>query len=353
MDPYIIIAAIVGLGLLIFVHELGHFLVAKYTGVGVERFSIGFGPRLLGRTYGETEYRLSAIPLGGYVKLIGEDPGDASALVPNSYAAQSVGVRLAIVGAGPAFNVLMAVLIYALIYMIGVPRIPAVVGEVLPDTPAMRAGLAQGDTILSINGRPIKLWHDLKKVVVKSAGQKLTVVVERGGRHVTLLVIPELAQDKNIFGEAIQEGRLGIRASDDRVYKSYPPHVALWKGTVRTVDLTRLTILAVVKLIQGTVPAKSIGGPIMILQMAGEQARVGFFSYVSFIALLSINLAILNLLPIPILDGGHIFFLLAEAVMRRPVSLKWRETAQQVGLVLIISLMLFAILNDLTRIVTR
>lgn len=353
MDPYILIAAVVGLGLLIFVHELGHFLVAKYYGVGVERFSIGFGPRVLGRTYGETEYRLSAIPLGGYVKLVGETPEDTETAAPNSFTAQSVWVRLAIVVAGPGFNVLMAILIYSTIYMIGVPRIPAIVGEVLPDTPAMRAGFAAGDTIISINGQPIELWHELKRVVAKSAGKELKAVVVRDGRRLTLLIVPELTRDKNIFGESIQEGRMGIRASDARVYKSYWPHVALWKGTVRTADLTRLTILSVIKLIQGTVPAKSIGGPIMIVQMTGEQAKGGFFSYLSFIALLSINLAILNLLPIPILDGGHIFFLTAEAVTGRPMSVRWREAAQQVGLVLIISLMLFAILNDLSRIVTR
>jgi regulator of sigma E protease len=353
MDPYILIAAVIGLGLLIFVHELGHFLVAKYSGVGVERFSIGFGPRILGRTYRETEYRLSAIPLGGYVKLVGETPEDNESVAPNSFSAQSVWVRLAIVAAGPAFNVLMAILIYSTIYMVGVPRIPAIVGEVLPDTPAMRAGFEAGDKIISINSQPVELWHELKRVVSKSAGKELKTVVVRDGRNLSLLIVPELAQDKNIFGEAIQEGRMGIRASDARVYKSYMPHVALWKGTVRTADLTRLTVLSVIKLIQGTVPAKSIGGPIMIVQMTGEQAKGGFFSYLSFIALLSINLAILNLLPIPILDGGHIFFLTAEVVTGRPMSLRWREAAQQVGLVLIISLMLFAILNDLSRIVTR
>lgn len=353
MDPYVITAAVIGLGLLIFVHELGHFLVAKYTGVGVERFSIGFGPRILGRTYGETEYRLSAIPLGGYVKLVGESPEDSGAVTSNSFAAQSVWVRLAIVSAGPAFNVLMAVFIYSAIYMVGVPRIPALVGDVLPKSPATRAGLTKGDKILSINGHSIELWQDLKQVVSRSAGQELTLVIERGGRHITLVVVPELTRDKNIFGEPIEEGRLGIGASDDRIYKSYMPHVAIWKGTERTLDLTKLTVLSVIKLIQGTLPVKSIGGPIMIVQMTGEQAKVGFFSYVSFIALLSINLAILNLLPIPILDGGHILFLAAEIVMGRPLSVKWREIAQQVGLVIIFSLILFAFLNDITRLVAR
>ncbi len=247
----------------------------------------------------------------------------------------------------------MAIFIYSIIYMSGVPRVPAVVGDVLPESPAMMAGLAQGDRILSIDGQPIELWHDLKEVVSKSAGKELTMVVDRAGVKINLLIVPELAKDKNIFGEAIEEGRVGIRASDARVYKAYPPHVSLWKGTVRTGDLTRLTVLSVIKLIKGTVPAKTIGGPIMIVQMTGEQAKAGFFSYVSFIALISINLAILNLLPIPILDGGHILFLATELVMGRPLSLKWREVAQQVGLVLIFTLILFAFLNDITRIVAR
>lgn len=353
MDPYIIVAAIIGLSLLIFIHEFGHFIVAKYAGVGVERFSIGFGPRLIGKTYGETEYRISAVPLGGYVKLVGDNPDDPDSKEPNSFAAQSIWTRFLIVCAGPAFNVFMAVFIYSLIYIVGVPRIPAVVGDVLPESPAMMAGLAQGDRILTINGQTVELWQDLKKLVAESAGQELTLVVERGSKQITLIVVPEMTQDKNIFGESIQEGRVGIRASDVRIYKAYPPHEALWKGMLRTIDLTSLTVLSVVKLITGTVPAKSIGGPIMIVQMTGEQARAGFFSYVSFIALISINLAILNLLPIPILDGGHILFLATELVMGRPLSVKWREIAQQVGLVLIFTLILFAFLNDITRIVTR
>lgn len=353
MDPYIIIAAIVGLSVLIFFHELGHFLVAKYSGVGVERFSIGFGPRIIGKTFGETEYRISAVPLGGYVKLVGDNPEDEMSQAPNSFSAQGIFVRFLIVVAGPAFNILMAIMIYSVIYMVGVPRVPAVVGDVLPESPAMMAGLAQGDRIVSIDGEPVELWHDLKELVSKSAGKELSMVVERGSSKITLLVVPELAEDKNIFGEPVQEGRVGIRASDARVYKSYPPHVSLWKGVVRTADLTQLTIVSVVKLIKGSVPAKTIGGPIMIVQMTGEQAKAGFFSYVSFIALISINLAILNLLPIPILDGGHILFLLTEMVMGRPLSVKWREVAQQVGLVLIFTLILFAFLNDITRIVAR
>ena len=349
-----IIAAVAGLGVLIFVHELGHFLVAKYTGVGVERFSIGFGPRIIGRTYGETEYRLSVIPLGGYVKLSGENPDDESTgSVPNSFAAKSVWVRLAIIAAGPSFNFLMAIIIYSAIYIVGVPRIPAVVGNVSSESPAMQAGLVEGDKIVRINGRPIEFWLDMKRVVTKNAGRDLVLLIEREGRRINLHVVPKLTKDKNIFGEPIQEGRLGIRAPNTRVYKSYPPHVALWKGTVRTAELTKLTVLAVIKLIQGTIPAKSIGGPIMIIQMTGQQAKVGLFSYVSFLALLSINLGILNLLPIPILDGGHIVFLSLEAVMARPLSIKWREIAQQVGLVLIITLMLFALLNDITRIIGR
>ena len=349
-----IIAAVAGLGVLIFVHELGHFLVAKYTGVGVERFSIGFGPRIIGRTYGETEYRLSVIPLGGYVKLSGENPDDESTgSVPNSFAAKSVWVRLAIIAAGPSFNFLMAIIIYSAIYIVGVPRTPAVVGNVSPESPAMQAGLVEGDKIVRINGRPIEFWLDMKRVVTKNAGRDLVLLIEREGRRINLHVVPKLTKDKNIFGEPIQEGRLGIRAPNTRVYKSYPPHVALWKGTVRTYELTKLTVLAVIKLIQGTIPAKSIGGPIMIIQMTGEQAKVGLFSYISFLALLSINLGILNLLPIPILDGGHIVFLSLEAVMARPLSIRWREIAQQVGLALIITLMLFALLNDITRIIGR
>ncbi|WP_337288260.1 RIP metalloprotease RseP [Candidatus Methylomirabilis sp.] len=345
--------AILVLGALIFVHELGHFLVAKRAGVKVLKFSLGFGPKLIGFTRGETEYLLSAIPLGGYVKMLGEDPKEEVADPEGSFSAKSVGWRSLIILAGPASNLLLAVTIFWAVFTVGVPTLATKVGEVMQDFPALEAGVLIGDRIKAIDGQPIEKWEELATQIHKSPGQPVRLTIERAGSRFDLVVAPKATRQKNLFGEEQEIGLLGIAPAEEFLIERTNPATAFGRAIYKTYDLSRLILLTFVKLIQGVVPAKTIGGPLMVAQMAGQQARQGVLSLLFFTALLSINLAILNLLPIPILDGGHLFFSLIEAVRGKPVSLKKREMAQQVGMALLVALMIFAFYNDIFRLLGR
>jgi regulator of sigma E protease len=345
------IAAIIALGILIFVHELGHFLAAKRCGVGVEKFSLGFGPKIIGKKIGETEYLISAVPLGGYVKMVGEDPKEECLSDEKSFSLQPVWKKLIIVFAGPAFNLLFAAFLFILIYSFtGVKTFTNKIGDVVADYPAYHAGLMKGDVILSINEKKMSNWRDITEIIYKNPGKSLKFKVMRNSQELVFFISPKKEKQKNVFQEEIEIGLIGIRPAE--AVRDYNPLLIVYQGFKRTYDFISLTILAIVKLIQRVLPAKTIGGPIMIFQMVGEQVKVGILNenlYV-FLAILSINLGILNLLPIPILDVGHIMFFLIEAIRRKPISLKKKEIAQQVGLFLLVSLMLLAFYNDITRI---
>ncbi len=343
-------AAILVLGALIFVHELGHFLVAKKLGVGVEKFSLGFGPKIFGMQIGDTEYMLSAVPLGGYVKLAGEDPDEECQDKEHSFSASSVWSRLAIVSAGPLFNLLFAVLIFSIVYMVGVPTLAAAIGKVRDGSPALKAGLLVGDKITAIDGKPVKLWDELRETVHNSPNKELNFTISRNQKELDIVIIPESRKTKNLFGEDISVGLIGIEPESTFVTERYNPLLAVYKGFQKTWEITYLTVVAIKKLFQQVIPADTIGGPILILQMAGEQAKIGILNLVFFVALLSINLGILNLLPIPILDGGHILFFSIEAIFGKPIAAKKREIAQQVGIAMLLSLMVFAFYNDIMRI---
>lgn len=345
--------AILVLGALIFVHELGHFLVAKRAGVRVLKFSLGFGPKLIGFTRGGTEYLLSAIPLGGYVKMLGEDPKEEVADREGSFSEKPVGWRALIILAGPGSNLLLAVAIFWVVFMIGVPTLATKVGEVMQGFPAHEAGVLTGDRIKAIDGHPIEKWEELATQIHKSPGRPVRLTVERAGSQFDLVVAPKATRQKNLFGEEQEIGLLGIAPAEEFLIERTNPAIAFARAIYRTYDLSRLILLTFVKLIQGVIPAKTIGGPLLVAQMAGQQARLGILNLLFFTALLSINLAILNLLPIPILDGGHLFFSLIEAVRGKPVSVQKREMAQQVGLALLVALMIFAFYNDIFRLLGR
>ncbi|MDX1763168.1 MAG: RIP metalloprotease RseP [bacterium] len=534
------IAFVVVLGILIFVHELGHFLVAKGFRVGVEKFSLGFGPKLIGKKVGETVYQVSSIPLGGYVKMVGEDPTEE--LSPEdrqrSFNNQSLLRRFLIVAAGPASNILFAMVIFMGMFMIGYPSEDSTVGLVERDSAAWNAGIRAGDKILSVNGNAVRLWEEVVKQIRGSEGTPLAFEIERHDRLQEVTVQPNLKDGKNLFGEYEKQavigishhvlapvigvpdpgslaGRSGLKTGDliaavngqkverlsrmsdlistqreaaielevqrgdkkvsvtlqgfqeapsspvegdelpmerlgifsaelfvkevvdqspaakagiqagDRILEiegepilsfarlqemisekpsvpvslrlmrdgavmdltvtpeamaekdavgnkitvgkigivsayypmpgptisvSYNPVKALQKGLTMTWEITGLILVSLVKLIQQVIPAETIGGPILIAQLAGEQVQYGILELFKFMALISINLGILNLLPIPILDGGHIFFFALEGLMGRPLSMRKREIAQQIGLFLLISLMVFAFYNDLMRV---
>jgi regulator of sigma E protease len=349
-----IAAAIVVLGFLIVAHEFGHFVVAKRSGVGVLKFSIGFGPKLLGRVVNGTEYLLSAIPLGGYVKMVGEDPEAEEAVDPKvSFSHQPVWKRAAIVIAGPAFNLLLAFVAFSLVFLAYGARVPsevAKVGGVMDGMPAGEAGIQPGDVVISVDGKPVATWEELSTAIRGSDGHEVDLGLRRDDRTLHVKVTPRAKADKNIFGEVLGTAYvIGIeRALEEQ---DVGPFEAVEMGAQQTAWWIETLIVSVVKILQGKIPARDIGGPILIVQAAGQQAQVGLESLLRFMAVISINLGILNLLPIPILDGGHLLFLGVEAVMRRPVDIRHREIAQQVGLVILLALMAFAFYNDILRVI--
>ena len=348
-----IFALVIVLGVLIFFHELGHFLVARLLGVGVETFSLGFGPKMIGKKIGITDYRISAIPLGGYVKMVGEQP-DADldpADIPLSFTHKHVFKRILIVAAGPFFNILLALIIFYGIFQIsGMLILKPSIGEVNEGTPAYRTGLKKGDLVVSIDGVKISSWEDMAKMITTSKGNTLSISVLRGNSMRILDVTPEPKIFKNIFNEDMERYVIGVTASGDFFTKDLNVFQAFSQSFIQTYQITALTIKGVVKLFQGRVSPKTLGGPIMIAQMAGQEAREGAINLIFFIALISINLAILNFLPIPVLDGGHLLFFFVEAVTGRPVSIKIREIAQQAGIFVLILLMIFVFYNDIARV---
>jgi regulator of sigma E protease len=373
-----VIYAIIVLGILIFVHEFGHFIVAKLFNVKVEKFSLGFGPKLFGKQIGETEYLLSAFPLGGYVKMFGEggviegaavqateetektydeessEPLDEAAELTEAEKARSFAhkpplVRIAIVLAGPVFNLVFAWMIFILLCMMGVPTVTARIGEVIKDKPAARAGMLKDDIVTAINGKKIVRWDEIAGMIAAGKGQPVNLSVKRNGQDLQFTITPEPRVSKNLFGESVNGYAIGIAAAGEIATETSGPLQAIVKGSAQTWKIIDLTVLSLVKMIQRVVPMDSVGGPIMIAKMAGETAQMGASSFLAFMALLSINLGILNLLPVPVLDGGHLFFFFCELIIGRPVNQKVREYAQQIGLFLLLSLMVLAFYNDIVR----
>ena len=352
---YILAIAFV-LGILIFVHELGHFLVAKMVGVKVLKFSLGFGPKLIGKKIGETEYIISALPLGGYVKPLGENPSEK---VPKgeekrSFLQQSVPKRMAIAAAGPVANLLLAVCFFSLLFSVGMPQLLPIVGTVVDGSPAQEAGVQPGDTILKVDDEEMTQWNDLPGVISKSNGKELLLTIKRGEQIVSMRVTPRATTGKNIFGEEVKTYQIGIGVSDEFIIKREPVYKAISMGLYQSWFVIKLTVVSVVKVIERVVPAKkAFGGPILIAQLAGQQAQQGFLNLLFLTAVVSINLCLINLFPIPILDGGHLLFLTIEAIIGRPLSVKKMEVAQQIGLIIIVLLIAFIFYNDIMRLLPQ
>jgi regulator of sigma E protease len=446
----ILVSFVVVIGILILIHELGHFFVARWSGVGVERFSIGFGPVLMRWRGKETEYCLSAIPMGGYVKMMGEENpleggGGAIPYDPSkAFSLKPLWIRFLIVFAGPGMNfVLAAVIFMVALATVGRPVWPPVVGRVAEGSPAATAGLRTADVVVAANGRRVEYWEDVERIVAasegrpmtltvrrdggetavtvtprkisvrdpifkdardvwelgagppttpqigavtpglpaeqaglkpgdvvvavagqavltpddltqaiqKRAGQTFEMTIERGGARQNLPVTAAVAKEKGSTGQEIEVGRIGVViVTQARDFAAYSPPVAAWQGLVRTWDMTVLTTRGFWKIVTGQIPLSNLGGPVQIASETGRQAQEGPASLALFTAIISVNLAVLNLLPVPMLDGGHLFFFIIEAVLGRPLSLRKRELAQQVGFVLLMLIMVLALYNDLVRI---
>nr|MBI3611778.1 RIP metalloprotease RseP [Nitrospirota bacterium] len=438
------------LGVLVSFHELGHFLAARWIGVKVLKYSIGFGPKLMGRQVGETEYLLSAVPLGGYVKLFGEEETDA--ITPEeqqrSFVHQPLLSKMAIVAAGPGFNFLLAYLIFSGWLATGAPLFVPTFHDLTPDVDALKpgspadlAGMKAGDRVIRVNDKDISSRSELFDAVAKSNGQALTLDVRRGNQVKTLVVTPtpSTVQDngKNVVtyrlgieetapvitavmngspamaagfhdgdrvltiedqeiqtwsqmtgfvkdnpnrplhfqvqreglivplvvtpaadkttvdGKTVEVGKIGISGPGRAIIRASNPLTAALYGLQATWGWTELTAIGIYKMVAGEISSKNIGGPLTIANMSGEAAAQGMSSVAFLIAILSINLGVLNLLPIPILDGGHLLFFAIEAILRKPLGDRQREIAQQVGLLLLVSIMVFAFWNDIERLISH
>lgn len=357
---------LVVLTILVFVHEMGHFLVARRNGVRVEVFSIGFGPEVVGRTDRlGTRWKFSLIPLGGYVKMYG-DAGAASMpgagldrMTPAqravSFHHKRVGQRMAIVAAGPAANFLFAILALAFMFMVyGQPYTPPVIREVLPEGAAAQAGMKPGDRILSMDGRDTPRFEDVLGVIVMNPGRTVSMVVERveaegvEPKRLELTVTPRAEKMEDRFGNIHTIGRLGVMRGNDE-YRRQTPLTAIWEAGKETLRLTEGTLDAVWQMALGMRSTNELGGPIRIAQMSGQVAQTGFVTMIWFVAVLSINLGLINLFPIPMLDGGHLLYYAVEAVRGRPLGERAQEYGFRVGLALVLTLMVFATWNDLVQ----
>lgn len=451
-----IVAAVVILGLLIIVHESGHFLMAKRLGVRVLRFSIGYPPRLFGIRRGETEYVIGATPVGGYVRMLGEEVGEepksdelhtflvevgrdvaaaakggigktgprtlpantqapsagASASNPEdtilealafdqgavgrplkveetlllnririshraeearkslqanppeellaafrsrAFPNQPLWKRFAIVLAGPASNILFAPILLAIVFMYGVPVLLPVVGQAKAGTPAAQVGLLPGDKILSVNGKPTATWNDFSDAVKSSGGVPLTLEIDRSqggaGSPVIVRITPQQEEQKSIYG-SVKGWIIGVTPRGDEITRRFNPASAFYRATVATGSMTVQLVVGIASIVSGATPVReALGGPIMIAQMAGREAHQGFASVAMFTVMLSLELGLVNLLPVPLLDGGHLAFFVFEGLRGKPLAIRHREIALQVGLFLLVALMAFVIFNDISRIV--
>jgi len=291
--------------------------------------------------------------LGGYVKMVGEDPSvemDPQE-IPLSFTHKHVIKRLLIVAAGPFFNLLLAVLIFLAIYLFsGTYILKPTVGDVQENSPAAASGLQKGDIIRAIDDQAVATWEEMAAGIGQSRGQPLLFSIERGGDMLSIEIAPEVKITKNIFGEDVERYIIGIASAGDLENQTLGLGQAVVESVRQTYKIAELTVVSIAKLIKGTLSTKTIGGPIMIAELAGQQAKEGILNFVFLIALLSVNLAIINFLPIPVLDGGHILFFIIELIIGRPVSTRMREMAQQAGIFILIMLMVFVFYNDIARI---
>lgn len=347
---FILTFAIV-LSVLIIVHEWGHFYVAKRLGIRVERFSVGFGPKVFGIRRKNTEYRLSLFPLGGYVKLGGETREEALTGEKWEYLSRSVGERFAVVFAGPLLNYLLAFLLFTTVFLLGNPQLTSRIGKVLEGYPAEEAGLLEEDRVLSIGGGRVQYWEEITETIRRTpTGRRIELAVERGGKELVFHLEPKRIEEKNLFGEKREFSLIGISPSEEIVSVRYPPHLAVGMGARQLWQVTTLTLRAILRMATGHLPLKeSLTGPIGIFVITEQAARAGMAYLLQMVALLSSSLAIFNVLPIPVLDGGHLFFLVLERIKGNPVNERIQEISRQVGMVFLIGLMGVVFYNDFSR----
>ena len=353
--PFIIVISVV-----VFVHEYGHFWVARRCGIRVESFSIGFGKSIFGWTdkHG-TRWQVAWLPLGGYVKMFGDadpasSPDEAVKHMTEeekriSFFHQSVSKRMAVVVAGPVTNYIFAIVVLAFLFVFeGQPFSPAIVSSLQDNSVAAHAGLLPGDKIVQIDDTKIERFEDIKRMVAMSAGAPLSFIVERNDSDQTFTLTPEIAVMKDRFGGEHKMGKIGI-VSDKLDHRKLPPLQAIGQAAVETWNMSADTLKAIGQMIMGTRGSEEIGGPLRIAEMSGDVAKDGFWAVIWFMGVISINLGLINLFPVPLLDGGHLLFYFYEAAFGKPLGEKVQEAGLRVGMALVLSLMVFATWNDLVH----
>ena len=355
---YVVVFLLI-LTVVVFIHEAGHYLVARWNGVRIEVFSIGFGPEIWGFTdRAGTRWRFSLLPLGGYVRMFGD--GDAASATADgrpmseadwavSFRGKRVGQRAAIVFAGPAANILFAVAGLAVMFMVlGQPVTEPVIGQVLAGTAAEEAGLMPGDRIVGANGAEVERFQDIQRIVRLDIDKPLELEIERDGRPLSITARPRIVERKGMFGDMEKVPVLGISAaaSGTKVVRLGPVSATL-QAVRETGTMISSTFVGIGQMISGVRDSEELGGPIRIAKGAGEAAQLGVASVVFYVILLSLNLGLINLLPVPILDGGHLVFYAVEAILGRPLGARAQEYGFRIGLFLVLALMIFATRNDI------
>jgi len=355
-----ILPFLVVLTVLVFVHELGHYLAARWNGVRVEVFSIGFGPELFGwNDRVGTRWKFSVLPLGGYVKMLGEAdmmtgaPADDAAVknpdLSGSFKDKRLWQRATVVAAGPIANFIFAIVAFAVVFAtVGQSITLPQVGEVVPGSAAEAAGLEPGDRFLSVGGFHIDHFEQIQQIIELNTGTPVAIVVQRGDKEVPLVATPRVVSETDRFGFAHKLTRLGIKARAGELVRRDPVS-AVWYATGQTWNATAVTLQALGQMISGHRSSEELSGPAGIVLLSGQVAQGGIISIIGFMALLSVNLGLINLFPIPVLDGGHLLFYAAEAVRGKPLGLRAQEYGFRLGLALVLTLMVFATWNDLVR----
>lgn len=338
------------LSILILVHEFGHFIVARKLGIKVERFSLGFGPKIFSIKGKETEYCVSLLPLGGYIKMAGESPDEKLSGKPHEFLSRKPGERFWVLFAGPFLNYVLAFLIFCFVFMMGSPTLTSKVGEVLKDYPAYDAGIKKGDRIVAIDGKDVKYWEDITQIIHKKLEGDIILTIEGRHRRFGVTIKPEVKITKNILGQEIKIAMIGIAPSDEIISVKYPPFKAIALGGKKLWSFTSLTYKAIYRMLTGGLAVReSLTGPVGIFFITREATKLGFVYLLQIMALISASLAIFNFLPIPVLDGGHVIFLAIEKIRGKPLSPKVQERIVQIFVYLLIALAIFIIYNDLVR----